>query len=33
MGNDLGWKTMTFVADGLAHASRSKRLALTPELM
>jgi hypothetical protein len=32
MSDDLGWKAMTFVADGLGHASLSTRLALTPEL-
>ena len=33
MGNDLGWETVTFVADGLDHATLSKRLVLAPELM
>jgi hypothetical protein len=32
MGDDLGWKAMALVADALAHASRSIRLTVTPEL-
>jgi hypothetical protein len=33
MSDDLGWKAMALVADGLAHAGPSTRLALMPELM
>jgi hypothetical protein len=33
MGYDLRRKAMALVADGLDHASRSIRPALTPELM
>ncbi len=33
MGDDLRWKAMVLVADGLAHAGRSTRPALMPELM
>jgi hypothetical protein len=33
MGDDLGWKAVTFVADGLDHASPSTRLSLILRLM
>jgi hypothetical protein len=32
MGNDLGWKAMAFVADGLAHAGPSTPLDLISRL-
>jgi hypothetical protein len=32
VSDDLRWERVALVADGLAHASRSIRLALTPEL-
>jgi hypothetical protein len=32
MGDDLGWKAMTFVADGLGHASPYTRLAFILQL-
>lgn len=32
VGDDLGWKAMTFVANELDEASQSTRLALAPEL-